>query len=344
MKKYDAKLIYRIMLELLKKIGISVEDSEIIAKCYIEADLAGVSTHGVNVFPEHLNKFINGVYNKVPKIKLQKQTSSFAVLDGDASAGPISGYNAMKLSVSKAGREGIYTTFINNTNTIGPAFFYNSIALKEKMIGITLTNSPAAMAPTNGKEKLLGTNPIAISIPALKENPIIYDIATSQVAKSKIKEALINNKKIPLDWALDENGKQTDEPKEAIKGLVLPMAGYKGYGLSMCIDVLTGVISGASFLNKVGKFYGNDSCMNIGATFIAINPKIVLNDEFYQKMDEYIKIIKNSQKISNEEILIPGENRIRNKEKAIIDGISINEDTIEKLKEYLKVYKINEKI
>ena len=344
MEKFDSKLIYRIMFELLRRTGISLKDSEIISKCYIEADLAGVSTHGVNVFPEHLNKFINEVYNKRPDIKVLKQTSSFALLDGDRSAGPVSGYNAMKLSVNKARKEGIFSTFVNNTNTVGPAFFYNNIALKEKMIGITLTNSPAAMAPTNGKEKLLGTNPLAISIPALRENPIIFDIATSQVAKSKIKEALINNKKIPLDWALDENGKKTDDPEEAIKGLVLPMAGYKGYGLAMCIDVLTGVISGANFLNNVGKFYGNNSCMNVGATFIAINPQKILGDEFYLKMDEYIKTIKNSNKISEQEILIPGENRIKNKQIALRDGISINKDTVEKLKEYIKIYKIDEKI
>ncbi len=341
MNKYDAKIIYNIMVELLRKVDVNEKDSQIIAKCYIEADLAGVSTHGVNIFPEHLRKFIDEVYNKKPEIKIKKQTASFATLDGAKAAGPVAAYHAMQLAVEKAKSEGIFTTFIGNTNTIGPAFVYNNLALEEKMIGITLTNSPAQMAPANGKEKLLGTNPLAISIPAEKEPPIIYDIATSQVAKSKIKEALLANKKIPMDWATDENGEPTDDPEKAIKGLVLPMAGYKGYGLSMCIDILSGVISGASFLNHVGRFYGNNECMNVGVTCIAINPKVVLDDNFYKKMDEYIQTLKNSKKVNpKEEIHVPGENRILNREKALKEGIEIQEQTVKELQQYIKKYNI----
>ena len=342
MRRYDAKLIYKIMLELLRINGLSEKDSEIISRCYIEADLAGVSTHGVNVFPEHLRKIIKGIYKKVPNIKIQKETNSFAVLDGDKSAGPIAAFKGMQLSVKKAEKEGIFTTFVNNTNTIGPAFFYNNIALEKNMIGITLTNSPSAMAPTNGKEKLLGTNPLAISIPALKQKPIIYDIATSQVAKSKIKEALESNKKIPLGWATDIEGNPTENPEEAIRGLVLPMAGYKGYGLSMCIDILSGVISGARYLNKVGKFYGSDSCMEVGVTLIAINPKIIIGKEFYQRMDEYISTIKNSSRVRQEqEIYLPGENRINSREKNLLNGIEVNEKVIKELKKYIKDSKLN---
>lgn len=341
MRKYDAKLIYEIMQKILVNEGVSKKDSEIISKCYIEADLAGVSTHGVNIFPEHLRKFIGGVYNKKPNIKIEKETNSFAVLNGDKSAGPIAAFEGMQLSVRKAETEGIFTTFVNNTNTIGPAFFYNSIALKNEMIGITFTNSPAAMAPTNGKEKLLGTNPLAVSIPALKQKSIIYDIATSQVAKSKIKEALENNKKIPLGWATDIEGKPTEEPEEAIKGLVLPMAGYKGYGLSMCIDILSGVISGANYLNKVGKFYGNNSCMGVGATLIAVNPKIVMGKEFYSIIDNYITTIKQSKRIDQEEIYLPGENRINNKVENLESGIELNEKTIEELKQFIEKNNLN---
>ena len=341
MRKYDAKLIYEIMQKLLVNEGVSKKDSEIISKCYIEADLAGVSTHGVNVFPEHLRKFIEGVYNKKPNIEIEKETNSFAVLNGDKSAGPIAAFKGMQLSVKKAETEGIFTTFVNNTNTIGPAFFYNNIALKKEMIGITFTNSPAAMAPTNGKEKLLGTNPLAVSIPTLKQKPIIYDIATSQVAKSKIKEALENNKKIPLGWATDIEGKPTEEPEEAIKGLVLPMAGYKGYGLSMCIDILSGVISGANYLNKVGKFYGNNSCMGVGTTLIAVNPKIVMGKEFYSIIDNYITTIKQSKRVDQEEIYLPGENRINNKVENLESGIELNEKTIEELKQFIEKNNLN---
>ena len=339
-KLYNSKTIFNIMVETLNSVGIKEEDSEIIASCYIEADLAGVNTHGVNVFPVHIEKFLKGTYNKHPEIKVIREGTSFQVLDGDESIGPVSASKAMNIAVEKAKETGIYVCFLKNTNTIGPAFFYNNIALKNKMIGITMSNSPAAMAPTNGKDKLIGTNPLAISIPANKEAPIIYDIATSAVAKSKIKQAMVEGKEIPLGWATDKNGIPTTNSKEAIEGLVLPMAGYKGYGLAMNIDILTGVISGANFLNYVGKFYGNDKCMNIGATFIAINPRLVLGNEFYLRIDEYIKTIKSSKKI-NDEITIPGERRLKNRKKALDEGIPLNDSTVKSLQNYIRKYNLN---
>lgn len=344
-KTYDYKKIYTIMLNLLIKIGVSKEDAIIISKCYIEADLAGVNTHGTNIFPSHFQKFIKGVYNKAPKFNIIREGLSFCVIDGDESIGPVSAYKAMQLAIEKAKETGIFTCFLKNTNTIGPAFFYNSQALENKMIGIVISNSPPAMAPTNGKEKLLGTNPLAISIPAEEENPIIYDIATSAVAKSKIKQALVEGKQIPDGWAIDKNGKITNNAEDALNGLVLPMAGYKGYGLAMCIDILSGLISGGNYLNQVGKFYNNDTCMGVGATFIAINPEKILGQEFYKEVDNYVRTIKNSDKIDEKVMIqVPGENRIKNREKAINEGIELNENTINKLQYYLEEYQINEEL
>lgn len=340
-ERYSTQKIYAIVVEILKKLGVSEKDSNTIASCYIEADLAGVNTHGTNIFPAHIEKFLQGTYKIRPECNVIKEGVSFCVIDGDSSIGPVSAYKAMKIAVEKAKIDGIFTCFVKNVNTIGPAFFYNNLAIENKMIGITLSNSPAAMAPTRGKQKLIGTNPLAISIPANKENPIIYDIATSEVAKSKIKQAMIEKKQIPLGWAIDKNGNPTTDPEEALNGLVLPMSGYKGYGLAMCIDILSGLISGASYLDKVGKFYGNNKCMNIGATFIAINPMLVLGETFYEKVDEYIKIIKQSEVIDKSNpIHIPGENRIKNKLINQKQGIELNEETIKKLKEYIKEYKI----
>lgn len=249
----------------------------------------------------------------------------------DAS-GPIVANTAMNLAVDKAKKSGIYHVFVKNANTFGPAFVYNNIALQHKMIGITFSNSPAQMAPIGGTEKLIGTNPIAISIPANKENPILYDIATSQVAKSKIKQALIEKKKIPIDWATNADGIPTTDPQEAINGLVLPMAGYKGYGLSVCLDILSGLISGAAYLNNVGRFYGNNTCMNVGFTMIAIDPVQVLDASFYDRVDDYIQKIKNSSKAKdNTKIKIPGENRIEQRKQNIIAGIELNQDTMDVL-------------
>lgn len=329
--------IKQLSYKILSKLGINENQINIIINSYLEADLCGVSTHGFNTFPEHIKKFIKGVYPLKPNIKTVKEEVSFSVIDANSSIGPLAADFAMRLSVEKAKKMGIYTSFVRNANTFGPAFVYNNIALENKMIGIIFSNSPAQMAPINGVEKLIGTNPIAISIPANNEKPIVYDIATSEVAKSKIKQAALEGRDIPVGWATDEKGNPTTDPNEAIKGLILPMSGYKGYGLAMCIDILSGLISGAAFLNDVGRFYGSTECMNVGFTVIAIDPVRIFNEDFFNKVDEYIERICNSKvNSSGNKISIPGENRIKEKEKNLIDGIELNEETIDKLMEYEK--------
>lgn len=334
----------RLLIELLIKLGLKENDAETIIDCYIEADLCGVSTHGVSILPAHIEKIINNSYNINPHIEVEKEGICFSVINGDNAIGPISACYGMNLAIREAKEKGAYFVFSRNNNTLGPAFYYNGLALKEGMIGITITNSPAAMAPTNGKTKLFGTNPIAISIPAKNEKPIVLDMATSTVAKSKIKQALNENKKIPFDWATDASGNPTDDPEKAINGLLLPMSGYKGYGLSMMVDILSGLLSGAEFLNGVGKFYGNNECMDIGQTFIALNPKEIYGENFYEEIDEYIKTVKRSEKIGENEIIIPGENRINKKIDSLQNGIELKKQLVIKLEEILEQYGIKEKI
>ena len=339
-----AEKIRNVLIELLIKLGLKENDAQTIMDCYIEADLCGVRTHGINILPAHIEKIINNSYNINPNLEIEREGVSFSVINGDNSIGPISACYGMNLAIKEAKKKGAYFVFGKNNNTLGPAFYYNNLALKENMIGITITNSPAAMAPTNGKTRLFGTNPIAISIPAKNEKPIILDMATSTVAKSKIKQALEENKKIPLDWATDINGNPTDDPEEAIKGLLLPMSGYKGYGLAMIIDVISGLLSGAEFLNRVGKFYGNDKCMNVGYTFIALDPKQIYGEEFYEEMDNYIRTIKNSESVEGKKIMLPGENRIDQKTESLENGIEMDEQLIQKLEQILQEYGIENKI
>ena len=160
---------------------------------------------------------------------------------------------------------------------------------------------------------MLGTNPFSMVIPCGDKDPIIVDMATSVVAKSKFKEYKTQNKPLPEGWALDINGKPTTDPDEGMAGLVLPMAGFKGYGIAMMIDILSGVISGASYLNKVGRFYSEDnSCMDVGFTFIAIDPKIVLGDDYENIMEEYVDALRNSETAEGSIIALPGDDRIKN--------------------------------
>lgn len=327
----------KIVFELLVANQLPIEQAEVVADCFVEADACGVSTHGVSVLPTHLDKLGSGGYNITPSFDIIKEGGAFAVIDADNAIGAVSATFSMKYAIKKCKQTGIFTVFSRNSNTYGPAFYYPLLAAQSNLIGITFCNSPPAMPPWNGKEKLLGTNPFSVAIPCKNNGPIIFDIATSKVAKSKINEARNRNEQIPVGWALDANGNPTTDPIEAIKGLMLPMEGHKGYGLALTIDVLSGVLSGAAFLNGVGKFYSEDNkCMNVGQTFIVIDPMQVYGEEFYDTMDAYVETIHKSPSNGKNIVSIPGDNKMKKKRESIIDGVSLSLSTVEKLNKLIE--------
>lgn len=296
----------------LTNAGLSEEQASIVADCFATADVWGVSSHGARILPAHIDKIKRGGYNLMPQFKIVSESCAFAVVDGDNSFGPVSGKFCMDLAVTKAKKTGVFHVFCKNNNTIGPAFYYPLLAAKESMIGIVFSNSPAQMAPFGGKEKMLGTNPFAAVIPVPGRDPIVIDMATSIVAKSKFKEYKEAGKQLPEGWALDENGNPTTDPDDGMKGFVQPMAGFKGYGLAMLIDIISGVLSGSAYLNKVGRFYSEDNKpMNVGFTCIAINPEIIIGSDYSKRINDYVDSLRNSEKSGESPIALPGDDRIK---------------------------------
>lgn len=298
--------------ELIRN-GVPCSDASIIADCFITADSYGVTSHGTAILPSHIQRIKANGYNLFPNIKVIRETAAFAVIDGDNAIGPVSATFCMKYAINKCRESGVFTVFSRNNNTFGPAFYYPLLAANEGMIGIAFSNSPAQMAPVGGKEKMLGTNPFSIVVPNGNE-PIILDMATSVVAKSKFKEYKLRGQPLPEGWALDAEGNPTTDPDKAMQGFILPMAGFKGYGISMMIDILSGVLSGAAYLNKVGRFYSeNGSCMNVGFQFIVLDPKQILGEEYDSVIKDFISTLRNSQPIEGCSIILPGDDRLKYK-------------------------------
>lgn len=298
-------------IEQLVLSEVPLEQAETVADCFVTADAYGVTTHGTKVLPAHLSRIRRGGYNLSPKMRVLRETAAFAVIDGDNAIGPVSAKFCIQYAIEKVKRSGVFTVFSRRNNTFGPAFYYPLLAAKEGLIGIAFSNSPAQMAPMGGKEKMLGTNPFAIVVPNGNE-PIILDMATSIVAKSKFKEYKAKGKSLPEGWALDKDGNPTTNPDEAIEGLILPMAGFKGYGIAMMIDILSGVLSGAAYLNKVGRFYSDDgACMDVGFQFIVIDPKQVLGEKYEVIIADFVQSIRNSAAIEGQTIVLPGDDRLK---------------------------------
>lgn len=295
----------------LTAVGVKQEHAEVIGDCFATADEYGVTSHGINILPSHVDKVKRGGYNLNPSLEIVRQTVAFAVVDGDNAFGPVSADFCMRLAVENAKEVGVYQVFSKNNNTIGPAFYYPLKAAEDECIGVIFSNSPAQMAPFGGKEKLLGTNPFSAVIPVPGGSPIIIDMATSVVAKSKFKQYKDAGKQLPDGWALNENGLPTNDPDEGMKGLVLPMAGFKGYGIAMLIDIIGGLVSGAAYLNNVGRFYSDDNKgMNVGFSCIAIDPKIVMGEMYGKAMTEYVKTVRESKRCGEGPICMPGDDRL----------------------------------
>lgn len=298
------------VFDKLKECGVPDNQAEKVADVMATADMYGVTTHGISVLNSHIERVTRGSYNLNPEFRTIRQSSAFAVIDGDNSFGFVSADYCMQFAVEKARESGVFQVFSRNNNTVGPAFYYPLKAALQGMIGILFSNSPAQMPPSGGKEKILGTNPFSAVVPIPGHDPIIIDMATSVVAKSKFKEYKQAGKKLPDGWALNKEGIPTNDPDEAIQGLILPMGGYKGYSIALLIDILSGVVSGASYLNKVGRFYSEDgNGMNVGFCCIAIDPYAVIGEDYDDRINDFVKTIRNSERIGTDDISLPGDRK-----------------------------------
>ena len=305
------KRIYDACRDELCLAGIPCEQSVVVADCFATADVFGVTSHGAAILPSHVERVKRGGYNLAPVFSVVKETCAFAVIDGDNAFGPVSAKYCLDYGIEKCKESGVFTVFSRNNNTFGPAFYYSLKAAEQGYIAFICSNSPAQMAPVGGKEKLLGTNPFSMVIPVPGGDPIIVDMATSVVAKSKFKEYKNAGKELPVGWALDKNGNPTTDPDEAMQGLVLPMAGFKGYAISMLIDVVSGVLSGAAYLNQVGRFYSDDcKSMNVGFYLTVMDPRQILGDEYEKAINEFVNTVRNSESVNGTGVCLPGDDRI----------------------------------
>lgn len=314
--------------------GCTQEEANINAKIFVMTEMCGVTSHGLRMVFSHLSKYLDGVYNFAKPIIIEVETNTLARVNSEGMCGMYSAWQCMNYAISKAKKSGAFTVFANNCNTYGAAFIYPLLAAEKGLIGLSLCNSPAQMAPIGGAKKMLGTNPIAYAIPVKDGKPIVFDASTSIVAKSKINLAVERGEDIPIGWALDGNGEPTTNAKAAQRGSVLPMAGPKGYGLSLLFDILAGVLSGAGYLDNVESFYGSDKCMNVGQVFVAIDPVLIYGDSFAETMRDYVNEIRKSSQQNDAHL--PGDRKWMAYDKAINEGIEINDDLYNEIVQYGK--------
>lgn len=323
--------------------GVSPEDARLIVDNLIDADLAGVESHGVSRVAIYLKRLRSGVVSPTMKLEVVKDFPATCVLDGGNCMGVLAGVKAMDLAIEKAKKVGVSWVVVRNSNHYGRAAYYTERAVPHGMIGFSATNGSPRMAPWGAREAYFGTNPFSIAVPTGQELAIVADLATSVVARGKITLAAKNGKDIPLGWAIDKDGHATTNAKAALDGTVLPVGGPKGSAIALMIDVLTGTLSGSLFGVHLPDMVANFSePAQVSHFFAAIDiEKFTDVTEFKQNMARMateIKALRTAQGVN--EILLPGEVEFNMKRERLVDGIPLNLRLLRELREEGQKYGI----
>lgn len=291
--------------------GLPEGDARTVADCLVRADLRGVDTHGLQYLPHYLKRVRSGLINANPSLSLQKVTPVAGLLDGQNAFGFVVATRAMAEAIDMARELGIGLVSARRSTHFGMAACYVLQAVEAGFISLVFTNASPAMPPWGGRQALLGTSPLAAGVPGGSEVPYVLDMSPAVAARGKIRRAAKLGQDIPLGYALDASGRPTTDPNAALDGgVVLPIGGPKGSALSMLMDILGGVLSGAAYAGEVGnQFEVFDRPQDVGHFFLAIKPDLfVTREDFLHRMDTLVQRVHEGPKAEGfDEILMPGE-------------------------------------
>jgi len=329
---------------MLINAGFGAKDADIISDTLMFAELRNVTSHGIVRLPTYIERVEKGLINQNANMKFtNNNAAAVTMLDADNGMGQVAGYKAMKQVMNIAKLYGIGMVAVKNSNHFGVASYYSLMALEENMIGIVMTNASPAIAPFGTKTPLLGTNPLTVAVPAKNNKPIVLDMSMSTVARGKIRMYALQNKDMPLDWGLDVNGNPTSDPNEALKGSLVPIGGVKGSGLSLIVDLLTGVLTGTSLTGEVKTVTNMSGPSKTSHVFIAINIGSFINAEIYKNnVDMVIDKIKNLPPKGDSEIYMAGEIEQNLMEKRKTEGIPVEINVVELLNRLAEKYDVSQ--
>lgn len=309
-------------------------EAAIVADVLVRADLRGIESHGVARLERYyVGRLRRGLVAAASPVRVVRETPVTAVLDGGNGLGAVAAKRAMELCLAKAQAAGLAAVAVNHSNHFGIAGYYAMMALPLGMIGVALTNASATVAPTHGRQRLLGTNPIAIAVPAGRERPFVLDMATTVAAEGKIEVKDRQGKPLPPGWIVDKEGRPSTTSSCFYEGgALLPLGGgaetcgYKGYGLGLAVDILSGILPGAgSSLGVLRSMATQEKPVNVGHFFAAMRIDCFREpDEFRAAMDQTLGTIRTSACAAGaERVYIAGEKEFEMEEERGRSGIPL---------------------
>lgn len=344
----DAKLL-SFVEKVFASFGISNADAQVCADNLVLADLRGIPSHGVARLKRYVDGMNNGTILQHAKPEVVREMPSTATIDGNAGLGQVIGHFATRMAIEKAQKTGVGVVAVRNSNHYGIAGYYSQMMLQAGLLGISMTNSAPLVVPTFGKELIIGTNPISLTAPAKRNKPFFLDMATSVVPRGKLEVYDRLGKTMPEGWAVDATGKVTTNATDVLKNMlsragggILPLggegelySGYKGYGMALMVDILTGVLSGGAYADLVDSKgpKGEGRPAAVSHFFMALKIENFIDLEtFCEKMDDLIDRLKSSARAEGQpRIYIHGEKEYELFEKHKRDGVPLDDKTYQTL-------------
>lgn len=338
---------------VFKRFGFNEKESETITDVLLLSDLYGIESHGIQRLVKYYSEIKGGLININSEIKVVKETPVSAVLDAQAGMGQLIGEKAMNMAIEKAETSGIGMVVVRNSNHYGIAGYYAKMAEKKGLLGISMTNSPAVIVPTFGREAMLGTNPIAISMPA-EPYPFLLDMSTSVVTRGKIEVYNKRQEPLPLGLGLNSEGEDTTDPGDILYnvprklgGGLLPLGGskeltggHKGYGFALAVEMFTAILSGGFTGNYVhlDGSDGSGTCHSFFAVDYGIfGDKKSIEDSF----SKYLNELRDSKKAKGAvRIYTHGEKEIEAYNNKMKNGVPMNDITLKEINDICEYFDI----
>lgn len=320
----QAEKAKQLVIKKLTGAGLNEGEAGKIAEVLVHADLRNVNSHGVLRTEHYVNRLQAGGINADAQVSFQKTGPVTGVVDGDDGFGHVIGEVAMDHAIKMASENGVGMVTVLNSSHCGALSYFVQKATEAKLIGIAMSHTDKIVVPFGGKTSFLGTNPIAYGVPTKTKKPFILDMATSNVALGKILQAREEGKEIPEGWGVDENGASVTDPNKVVS--LSTFGGPKGYGLSVIVDVFSGLLAGAAFGPHIGKMYDDlDKKRKLGHYFCVINPSFFTDSElFLEQMDLMIEELQQVPPAPGfDRVYVPGEIEQLHEERNLVQGITI---------------------
>ncbi|SDP50503.1 Malate/lactate/ureidoglycolate dehydrogenase, LDH2 family [Pedococcus dokdonensis] len=330
---FAAAELARFATDALVAEGVPATDAALLADTLVTAELWGHASHGLLRLPWYVARLRSGATEAVTAVEVVRDGGAVVVLDGHHGVGQVVAQRAVELGIERARSHGISGVAVRASGHFGTAAYFTRQAAGAGCVALLVTNASPAMAPWGGRAKAIGTNPWSIAAPAGRHGVVVMDLANTAVARGKVYLAAERGEQVPDGWAAAADGTPTTDPAEAIAGLILPMAGPKGYVISFMMDVLAGVLTGSAFGDAVAGPYDPSRRSGAGHFLITIDVAAVSDRaDFSARVEALVDQTRGGELSAwADEILVPGELEDRNRQRLAVDGIPLAATTLEAL-------------